>query len=158
MSNFLTSRRHGSWDPNVPGSDKDFLRPRYYIIDFEWAVHFPSNTDAAKRTVVGPPIPWDQYRRPAPPEMRSQKPHCPFKMDVWQPGCTFLQCFQHLEKDIPEIIKLLQLMHADSPDTRPTARNAVECLNSVRLQMPPGILQLSIDDAVWPLTDDEDDM
>jgi hypothetical protein len=49
-------------------------------------------------------------------------------------------------------------MHADSADTRPTARDAVERLNSVRLQMLPSILQQSIDEAVWPLADDEDDM
>jgi hypothetical protein len=61
MNNFLTSCRNGSWDPNVLGSDKDFLQPPFYIIDFEWAVHFLTNTDAAKRTVVGPPILWDQY-------------------------------------------------------------------------------------------------
>jgi hypothetical protein len=46
-------------------------------------------------------------------------------------------------------------MHTDSLNASPTACNAIECLNSVQLQMLPGILQQPIDDAVWPLTDDD---
>ncbi|KIM80253.1 hypothetical protein PILCRDRAFT_822765 [Piloderma croceum F 1598] len=48
--------------------------------------------------------------------MRSNKPYCLFKSDIWQLGCTFLGCFQRLEKDIPQIIKLLEVTRADFPD------------------------------------------
>ncbi|KDR67953.1 hypothetical protein GALMADRAFT_146693 [Galerina marginata CBS 339.88] len=150
-SNFLTSRRNGRVDPEVVHEANQLVRWRYYIIDFEWAVHFSPDSDPAECTVIGPPSPWSLYARPSPPEMRSNLAYCPFKADVWQLGSTFLRCFRHLE-GIPEIVNLLQLMRADHPGTRPTARNAVERLNSLRGELPSSILRQPIEE-----NDEEDD-
>ncbi|THH20068.1 hypothetical protein EW146_g1250 [Bondarzewia mesenterica] len=155
ISNFLRSRRNGKYNVST---EKDFLRPRYCIIDFEWAVRFLSSSNPVSRTVVGPPTRWDDYRRPAPPEMRSSQPYCPFKADVWQLGCTFLFCFQVLHlaswRDNPRNHTALRFMNADSPDARPTARAAVERLNRLRTAIPSNILRQSIDEPEWSLPED----
>ncbi|THH16408.1 hypothetical protein EW146_g4227 [Bondarzewia mesenterica] len=146
--NMLYSSRYGYKDPKRSGQPRDFHLPRYYIIDFEWAVRFSTDSDPATRTVVGPPNSWDDYARAAPPEMRTEKPHCPFKSDIWQLGRTFLDCFQHLEH-VPDVIQLLRSMIADDPDARPTARAALKRLNELRFTISPSILQQPIDEIPW---------
>ena len=67
-------------------------RPRVHIIDFEFAVQFPEDTLPEARVCPGDPCPpWagERYARPHPPELFSGKPYCPFKVDIWQLGCTF---------------------------------------------------------------------
>ncbi|THH05726.1 hypothetical protein EW146_g9825 [Bondarzewia mesenterica] len=98
---------------------------------------------------------WDDYTRAAPPEMRSGKPYCPFKSDVWQLGRTFLDCFQPLEH-VPEIIQLLQSMIGEDPDARPTARIAVERLNELRYTISTTLLLQPIDRIPW--VDEEEDL
>ncbi|KAJ3723609.1 hypothetical protein DFJ43DRAFT_1201072 [Lentinula guzmanii] len=143
LSNFLSSRRHGRWDPE---QKQDFLRPRYYIIDFEWAVQFSSDSDPASRTVTGPPLPWDIYRRPPPPEMQSELPYCPFKADVWQVGKSFMGCILHIEHVVPDVLKLFRQMSADSAEDRPSAREAVTQLNKIRNELSTEILQACIEE------------
>ncbi|KAJ3995506.1 hypothetical protein F5050DRAFT_1903411 [Lentinula boryana] len=143
LSNFLSSRRDGSWDPE---QKQDFLRPRYYIIDFEWAVQFSPDSEPASRTVTGPPLPWDIYRRPPPPEMRSELPYCPFKADVWQVGKSFMGCIVHIEHVVPDVLKLFRQMSADSAEDRPSAREAVTQLNKIRNELPTDILQACIEE------------
>ncbi|KAJ3786710.1 hypothetical protein GGU11DRAFT_744173 [Lentinula aff. detonsa] len=144
LSNFLSSRRSdGRWDPE---QKQDFLRPRYYIIDFEWAVRFSPDSDPASRTVTGPPLPWDIYRRPPPPEMQSELPYCPFKADVWQVGKSFMGCILHIEHVVPDVLKLFRQMSADSAEDRPSAREAVTQLNKIRNGLPTEILQACIEE------------
>ncbi|KAE9401103.1 hypothetical protein BT96DRAFT_856830 [Gymnopus androsaceus JB14] len=143
LSNFLSSRRDGFW---IPGQNQDFLRPRYYIIDFEWAIRFLPDSDPATRTVVGPPIPWDTYRRPAPPEMQSELPYCPFKADVWQVGKSLIKCVEHIEDIVPGVVQLLQEMSAEKAEERPSAREAVNQLNKIRSELPSHVLQTSFEE------------
>ncbi|KAJ3834008.1 hypothetical protein F5878DRAFT_569067 [Lentinula raphanica] len=145
ISNFLNSRRYGFWEP---GHENDFLRPRYYIIDFEMAVQYSLDSDPATRTVSGPPIPWEIYKRPPPPEMKLDMPYCPFKADVWQVGKAFLQCVIHIEHDIPDVLKLFRRMSADNTEDRPSAREAVTQLNKIRDGLPQKILHATIKENV----------
>ena len=66
-------------------------RPRVYLIDFEVAVEFPPDCPTDQCVSIGLPIGGsvpqpEMYSRPCPPELRSGKPYCPFKLDVWQLG------------------------------------------------------------------------
>jgi hypothetical protein len=72
---------------------------RYYIIDFEFSIRFPEDSTPDQRLVTGLPIlrngydhP-DDYGRDIAPEMLLDKPHCPFKSDIFQLGKMFLLHF-----------------------------------------------------------------
>ena len=72
---------------------------RYYIIDFEFSIRFPEDSDPEQRVVTGLPIlrngfdhP-DDYGREIAPEMLWDKPHCPFKSDIFQLGKLFFDYF-----------------------------------------------------------------
>ncbi|KAF9071349.1 hypothetical protein BDP27DRAFT_1291531 [Rhodocollybia butyracea] len=140
-SNFLSSRRNADWDPD---KGHDFLRPRYYIIDFEWAIRFLPDSDPETRTVTGPPLPWDIYRRPVPPEMKSELPYCPFKSDVWQLGKAFGKWLEYIDC-IPDVVQLLQEMRAVDANERPSAREAVTRLNKLRSELPSHVLHSPIE-------------
>ncbi|KAJ3770770.1 hypothetical protein FB446DRAFT_646413, partial [Lentinula raphanica] len=151
IGNFLNSRRDGPWKPE---HKSDFLRPRYYIIDFESAVQFSPDSDPVARTVSDPPLPWN--RQPFPAEMKSDLPYCPFKTDVWQVGKSFLHLV-HIEHEIPEIVKLLRQMCADNAEDRPSAREAVTELNRLRDELHTEILRASIKQPdYYDLTDEFD--
>ncbi|KAJ3710651.1 kinase-like domain-containing protein [Lentinula raphanica] len=124
FGNFLSSRRHGRWDP---ARKNDFLRPRYYIIDFEMAVQFSPDSDPATRM--------------------SDLPYCPFKADVWQVGKTFIALLLHIEHDIPDIIRLLRRMCDDNAEDRPSAREAVDQLNKIRNELLTETLQAPIEES-----------
>lgn len=71
---------------------------RYYLIDFEFAVRFSPNTQLHERVVIGHPLlhlgfDHTTYGRDLAPEMLSNKPHDPFKTDVFQLGCLFFSHF-----------------------------------------------------------------
>ncbi|KDR83095.1 hypothetical protein GALMADRAFT_57374, partial [Galerina marginata CBS 339.88] len=138
LTNFLSSRRSGCWDPD---KRSDFLCPRYYIIDFEWAIYFPSS-DA---TVVGPPTDWSNYNRPSPPEMRSAEPHCPFKADAWQLG----RSFRLLLEGIPDILDLFESMCSDDPDMRLTARVALDRFKDLRIGISSTVLRQAFEEPYW---------
>ncbi|KIK57532.1 hypothetical protein GYMLUDRAFT_46103 [Collybiopsis luxurians FD-317 M1] len=141
ISNFLSSCRDGI----RPVEHRSFLRPRYYIIDFELAVRFSPDSDPESRTVIGPPADWSIYRRATPPEMRSDYPHCPFKADIWQLGYSLGKCVLHVE-EIPDVHELMHAMSADNPELRPSAREAVNRLNELRNNVPSDILQLPLEE------------
>ena len=63
-------------------------RPRVYLIDFETAVQFPAGCPLAERVSVGFPVA-ERYARPHASEFASGKAYNPFKLDVWQLGCSF---------------------------------------------------------------------
>src|ERR1700683_1278899 len=72
---------------------------RYYIIDFEFSIRFPEDSTPDQRVVTGVPAlkigldhP-DDYGHKLSPEMLLNKPHCPFKSDVFQLGTMFLLHF-----------------------------------------------------------------
>jgi hypothetical protein len=86
LDNFLLD-----WHPESIHSRKQ-TRPRVYIIDFEMAVDFPSDSDSANRLVSGFPCPKvEKYMRPQAPELMENSLYCPFKLDIWQFG-TDLKC------------------------------------------------------------------
>ena len=69
-------------------------RPRVYLIDFEVAVEFPPECPAVERFSTGYPLGGsfhkpEMYSRPLAPEMTAGEPYNPFKLDVWQLGCSF---------------------------------------------------------------------
>jgi len=72
---------------------------RYYIIDFEFAIRFSEDSSLDQRVVTGLPIlryvcdhP-DDYSRDTAPEMLLDKPHSPFKSDIFQLGKIFMLHF-----------------------------------------------------------------
>jgi hypothetical protein len=75
---------------SVPAS-----RPRVYLIDFEVAVEFPPECPPEERVSIGYPLGGsfsepEMYSRSIAPEISgSNKPYCPFKLDVWQLGSGF---------------------------------------------------------------------
>jgi len=76
---------------------------RYYIIDFEFSVQFLEDSTPEQRVVTGLPALQlgldhpDDYGRELSPEMLLDKPHCPFKLDVYQLGkMHFHASFLHL--------------------------------------------------------------
>ncbi|KAI0316829.1 hypothetical protein OF83DRAFT_1172513 [Amylostereum chailletii] len=124
----------------------DASLPRYYIIDFETAIRFHPESDAATRTVTGVPFTnVEAYRREAPPEMRSGKPYCPFKADIWQLGSTFLCSFKRLDH-ISEILAVFFSMVANDPDSRPTAHAALRSLMELCRSIPTQIMTAPISD------------
>ncbi|KAJ3972288.1 hypothetical protein EV361DRAFT_961947 [Lentinula raphanica] len=120
-----------------------------FLHDHLVAHRFSPDSDPATRMVTGPPLPWDIYRRPAPPEMKSDIPYCPFKADVWQVGKTFIALLLHIEHDIPDIIRLLRRMCDDNAEDRPSAREAVDQLNKIHNELPTEILQAPIEQGDW---------
>lgn len=88
IDNILCSYRNG---PFTILDRQLALDHRYYLIDFEFSVYFPD--PCSSKTVVGPPVPFERYYRDYPAELQSETPHCPFKLDIWQIGHSFLESF-----------------------------------------------------------------
>ncbi|KIM80433.1 hypothetical protein PILCRDRAFT_9613 [Piloderma croceum F 1598] len=108
---------------------------RYYIIDFEFSIRFPEDSDPKQRLVTGLPIlrngfdhP-DDYGREIAPEMLLDKPHCPFKSDIFQLGKLFFDYFHLLESDYPDLIKIFRSMIEHDPSCRPTAAEALKSVH-----------------------------
>ena len=65
-------------------------QPRVYLIDFEVAVEFAPDCPLAERVSMGYPVggsllePEMYFCLLAPEMVGSNKPYCPFKLDVWQ--------------------------------------------------------------------------
>lgn len=72
-------------------------RPRVFLIDFEVAVKFAAEIPTADCTCRGLPLGGsftqpEMYSRPVPPEIEyTDSVYCPFKLDVWQLGFSFLK-------------------------------------------------------------------
>ncbi|KAI0748711.1 kinase-like domain-containing protein [Daedaleopsis nitida] len=117
-------------------------RPRVYLTDFELAIHFPDGVPDEQRVSIGPPLggslPAHNGRR-MPPEVFSEKPYNPFKLDVWQLG-TSLSDFK---STIPEIDTVLVSMTDPNPVTRPTAYEAMKALLAAIDAVPPTALKIA---------------
>jgi hypothetical protein len=93
-SNFLVQ-----WHPeSYLAGTVSATKPRVYLIDFEVAVQFPAECPSPERLCTGVPCGGSmmdpkEYRRPRIPEMLSDIPYDPFKLDVWQIGSDFLSAF-----------------------------------------------------------------
>ncbi|PPR07268.1 hypothetical protein CVT26_012428 [Gymnopilus dilepis] len=152
FSNFVSSWRS---ENEIPGGSDALFRTRYYIIDFEFAVCFAPDADPETRVVTGPPVSFDVYERPAPPEMRKTAPYCPFKADVWQLGCAFLETFGHIE-DIPLVIELLMQMRNSDPAKRPTVQEALDTLNQFRSSISSDVIRVCVERPDEALIEEED--
>ncbi|CAL1711530.1 unnamed protein product [Somion occarium] len=115
-------------------------RPRVYIIDFEVAVEYPSDSLPEARVSVGPPaggtIVESGWSRPLPPEVQSGQPYSPFKLDVWQFGYSFVT----FRSTIPAIDQVFAGLILDDPVARPAASEALAKLSKVVYSIPPEAL------------------
>ncbi|KAI0332648.1 hypothetical protein GY45DRAFT_1369099 [Cubamyces sp. BRFM 1775] len=119
-------------------------RPRVYLIDFEVAVMFPISTPPQECRVSGYPIGGsfsddiEQYCRPVPPEVTSEEPYDPFKLDVWQLG-TSLEDFK---STIPEIDRILGGMRLPDATARLSSLYAVTYLSRAVAELTPNALMI----------------
>ncbi|KAG5640796.1 hypothetical protein DXG03_007185, partial [Asterophora parasitica] len=113
-------------------------RPRVYLIDFETAVDFPPEYPADKCVLSGYPFPLETYKRAHAPEFASEKPYCPFKVDVWQLGTSLLD----FQSTIPAIDDALKDMRNTDPMIRPTAQEALNRLSDVVNSLAPKLLHI----------------
>ncbi|KAL1937618.1 hypothetical protein VTO73DRAFT_13004 [Trametes versicolor] len=135
-------------------------RPRVYLNDFETAVHFPPSIPETDRLCVGLPLGasfpgTDAYGRPVPPELQSDTPYDPFKLDVWQ----FATSFEDFESNFPEIDEIMASLRDQDPSARPSAyeaainmANIVSTYPPYALHYPPGISRPSDADAARTAT------
>jgi len=82
---------------------------RYHIIDFEFSIRFSEDSSLDQRVVTGLRNGYDHpddYGRDIAPEMLLDKPHCPFKSDIFQLGKMFMLHF-HAS---PLVIQLAELI------------------------------------------------
>ncbi len=144
--------------------DAPSSRPRVYMIDFELAIRFPMDSPQEERVCIGRPsggsLPGPSGR-PMPPEVLSDKPYDPFKLDVWQLGSSVSDfkvpsvvyvVFAFLilsQSTIPEIDAVLVSMVDPDPTTRPTAYEAMKALLDAIGAIPP--VALLIEPEVEPL-------
>ncbi|KAI0647603.1 kinase-like domain-containing protein [Trametes meyenii] len=123
-------------------------RPRVYLNDFETAVYFPQDVPAHERICVGLPLspsfPSEKrYSRTRAPELSSDQPYDPFKLDVWQFGFSL----RNLRTTIPEIDSVLGSMLEEDPRSRISAFTALKSISQVvhattpeSLRIPPVVV------------------
>ena len=130
------------------GPFRSLFPVRYHINDFEFAVTFESHSEPSSQTVTGLPITEvraGEYGRKPAPEMLSGA-YCPFRADIWQLGTMFnspfgvcvrsLVCFslsqlsisQHLDLLSQPIVDLFDIMCSEVPNSRPSASEALDCV------------------------------
>lgn len=75
--------------------ERNWTRPRVYLIDFETAVHFPDDVHPSDRLTSGLPFPDAEYQRKRAPELLISElhPYCPFRLDMWQFGFDLMSTF-----------------------------------------------------------------
>ncbi|KAI0636473.1 hypothetical protein C8Q77DRAFT_504339 [Trametes polyzona] len=122
-SNFLVQ-----WHPESLVKMKvPVARPRVYVNDFEYAVQLPPGATLASLH----PVPG--YMRGVAPEVRSEKPHDPFKQDVW----SLANSFTSYKTTVPTIDSIMTRMLDPSVSTRPSSAQALEDLRGVLHSMTP---------------------
>ncbi|KAJ7582521.1 kinase-like domain-containing protein [Mycena floridula] len=130
------------WHPeSMLTSKAPISRPRVYIIDFEAAIEFPEETLEADCLSRGPPLgdsfsQPEMYSRPVPPEVETGAPYSPFKLDVWQLGCSISE----FRSTIPAIDDILHEMLEPDPVSRMTCSAVLDRLTSVVHGMHPSAL------------------
>ncbi|RPD56364.1 hypothetical protein L226DRAFT_468524, partial [Lentinus tigrinus ALCF2SS1-7] len=134
-------------------------RPRVYLTDFETAVYFPPDVPIEKRVCVGLPngdsfsTDSEQYGRPKPPELLSDAPYDPFKLDVWQLATSYADLtYLSLRTTISSIDEIMKTMRSPDPSSRPTSRDALYRLIEVVASLPPQSLLIPPEIAVAPLS------
>jgi serine/threonine protein kinase len=144
---------------------RQYLPVRYYICDFELAVTFDLDSDPASRVFTGFPgagLRTGEYNREVAPEMRSGKPYCPFRADIFQLGYMFKTYFgvraiyqcrrgiltnqtpQHLGQFSQPLVDLFSNMCSDSPASRPSASVALERVRRIRAGLSNDVLSSSV--------------
>ncbi|KAL6306172.1 kinase-like domain-containing protein [Sparassis latifolia] len=114
--------------------------PRVYLIDFEVAVEYPEECPLAERLTTGCPLGGSflepaMYSRPLAPEMTTNEPYCPFKLDVWQLGYSFTSVeFKTTITDIDTILH--DMVHAQHT-VRKSAGETLAILENVIHNIPP---------------------
>ncbi|TFK89446.1 hypothetical protein K466DRAFT_597791 [Polyporus arcularius HHB13444] len=112
-------------------------RPRVYLTDFETAVYFPPKVPWEKRVCVGLPsggsFPAEKYGRVNPPELLSDAPYDPFKLDVWQLAISFVD----LTTTVPSIDNVMEAMRCPDASSRPSSHEALSKLVEAVASLPP---------------------
>ncbi|PPQ91190.1 hypothetical protein CVT25_001206 [Psilocybe cyanescens] len=123
------------WMPQSLVERSCMSRPRIYIIDFETAVDFPS--DSTDRKCSEFPFNMSEYGRPVAPELSNGQPYCPFRLDMWQLG---IDLHSQYHTGLVEIDTLWADLTADAPEDRPTADEAMQILDAYLRKTPPSEL------------------
>ncbi|PPQ80003.1 LOW QUALITY PROTEIN: hypothetical protein CVT25_001409, partial [Psilocybe cyanescens] len=130
LANFMVE-----WMPESLIERSFGVRPRVYIIDFETAVEFP--TDSTDRKCSDPPVILSEYGRPVAPELSSGLPYCPFRLDMWQIAFDLYTVYH---TGLIEIDTLWADLTVDAPEDRPTADEAMQMLDTYLRKTPPSEL------------------
>ncbi|KAK0447927.1 kinase-like domain-containing protein [Desarmillaria tabescens] len=131
ISNFLVQ-----WYPeSICAGHPSVSRPRVHLIDFETAQEYPPDQPWMTGYPLCSSFPdVSTYSRPRAPEMLTpDTPYSPFKLDVWQFGCS-LENFQGTFSEVDAI--LAELVCGD-PLSRPSASEVLNGLVSVVHAIPP---------------------
>ncbi len=130
-------------------------RPRVYLTDFETAVYFPPKVPWEKRICVGLPsggsFPAEKYGRVKPPELLSDAPYDPFKLDVWQLAISFVDLtvrlgflfssasaeLTRLQTTVPSIDNVMEAMRCPDASSRPSSHEALSKLVEAVASLPP---------------------
>ena len=136
-----------SWSTTTWAPFRSCFPIRYFINDFDLAITFDPHSDPSSRVVTGLPtigLGPGQYGRDIAPEILSESPYCPFRVDIWQLGkmfksnfgvspllllsvCLLTQPFyQHLGSLSLALIELFDVMCSDDPLSRPLASELLE--------------------------------
>ncbi|TFY59007.1 hypothetical protein EVG20_g7948 [Dentipellis fragilis] len=120
------------WHPeSLRTMEVSVSKPRVFLIDFEVATSFEADCPKNERLCTGCPmgsslIQSETYARPRIPEMNSNEPYDPFKLDVWQLGTA-----------IEPIDNILDAMKALDSAVRLDANDVLAKLTSAIHHMPP---------------------
>jgi serine/threonine protein kinase len=128
---------------------------RYYLIDFEFAAVYETDSPADDRLVAGLPVRagqrQGQYGRVPAPEMLTGERYCPFAADVFQLGVLLDESSgvsaaapllersllrpQHLGQLSPRLVDLVKRMRSPLPADRPSAAAAVEEIKALEYDL-----------------------
>jgi len=85
-----------TWPTTAWAPFRSYFPIRYFINDFELAVTFDPDSDPSSRVITELPttdLRPGQYGRDIAPEMLSESPYCPFRLDIQQLGIMFKSIF-----------------------------------------------------------------
>ncbi|KIM39635.1 hypothetical protein M413DRAFT_447109 [Hebeloma cylindrosporum] len=122
----------------VPRSMKgrSWMRPRVYMIDFETAIEFPTDTPMVCGDFPFPAHAAHLYQRPKPDELTHDPLlYCPLRLDVWQFGHDLVKYFS--TTNVPELDALWPRLTATDPQDRPTAQEVLDELGAFVRKTPP---------------------
>ncbi|KAL6306695.1 hypothetical protein BKA93DRAFT_912475 [Sparassis latifolia] len=100
----------------------------YYYVDFGISVHIPPDVDP--KLAVG-----DDGRDREPPELSSDAPYNPFKLDIFLIGNLFRRVVHDEYSNVEFLSTVIDPMTRDDPASRPDARDILECWRKVRTSL-----------------------